>query len=193
MLILDMYATTFPVILSGIFNMIFTKTRFYKKHKTPIDHDKRLSDGKRILGDNKTWIGFFSMIVFCIVTQLIWGFILKALELETHSDLYHMHANQYEYNLLIGFLFGLTYMLFELPNSFVKRRLDIEPGKTQNSAIGHIFFVIDQIDSLVGVMAVIFLFSDISFFKYLGYIALGGITHVGINFILLKIRIRRNL
>lgn len=193
MLILDMYATTFPVILSGVFNMIFTKTSVYKKYKTPIDGYKYLSDGKRLFGDNKTWIGFFAMIVFCIVTQLVWGFILKTLELETHNELYHIHANQSVYNLLIGFLFGFTYVLFELPNSFVKRRLDIEPGKTQNSTVGIVFFMIDQIDSLIGVMAVIYLFSDISFFKYLGYIALGGLTHIGINFILFKFKIRRNL
>lgn len=188
-----MYATTFPVILSGVFNMIFIKTRVYKKHKTPIDHYRCLSDGKRLLGDNKTWIGFFAMIFFCSVTQIVWGFILKEWELETHNELYRIHTNQFVYNLLIGFLFGLTYMLFELPNSFIKRRLDIEPGKTQNSAVGIVFFMIDQIDSLIGVMAVIYFFSDISFFKYLCYIALGGLTHIGINFILFKFKIRRNL
>ena len=36
----------------------------------------------------------------------------------------------FTYNLLIGALLGLFYALFELPNSFLKRRLDIKPGKT---------------------------------------------------------------
>lgn len=187
-----MYVTALPVIASGILNMIFTKTKLYKRHCSPIDRGKCLSDGKRIFGKNKTWIGFFSMIFFCILTQIIFGFILKQTGLESHNELYAIYDNSFVYNLLIGFLFGLTYMLFELPNSFVKRRLNIEPGKTVFSPIGLIFFIADQIDSLIGVMAVIYFFSGISFLKYLGYIALGGITHIVINAVLFKIKIRRN-
>lgn len=193
MMILDMYITTLPVILSGIFNMVFTKTGIYRRHKYPIDNYKCFTDGRRILGDNKTWIGFFSMIVLCIVTQMICGGILKTAGMETHNELYRLHDNITPYNMLVGVLFGLTYMILELPNSFVKRRLDIEPGKTKNSVMGAMFFVIDQIDSLIGVMAVIYVMSDISFWKYLGYVALGGITHIVINLILYKAKIRRNV
>lgn len=193
MLILDMYVTAFPVILSGILNMVFTKTGFYRRHRTPIDRGRCFRDGRRILGDNKTWIGFFVMVALCAVIQPVFGLFLRQTGLEPHNELYRIHTNRFAYNVLIGFLFGLTYMLLELPNSFVKRRLGIEPGQTRRSGIGVVFFVIDQIDSLIGVMAVIYVFSDISFLKYLGYIALGGMTHIGINLILLKIRIRRNL
>lgn len=193
MLILNMYITAFPVILSGILNMIFTKTGFYQRHRTPIDRGRCLRDGRRLLGDNKTWVGFFAMIAFCAAIQPVFGLLLRQAGLEAHNELYRIHANRFDYNLLIGFLFGLTYMLLELPNSFVKRRLGIDPGKTRRSGIGAVFFVVDQIDSLIGVMAVIYAFSDISFLKYLGYIALGGMTHIGINLVLFKARIRRNL
>lgn len=192
-MILDMYVTAFPVILSGILNMVFTKTGFYQRHRTPIDRGRCLRDGRRILGDNKTWAGFFAMIAFCTAIQPVFGLFLRRTGLEAHNELYRIHTNRFAYNLLIGFLFGLAYMLLELPNSFVKRRLGIEPGKTRRSGIGAVFFVIDQIDSLIGVMAVIYAFSGISFGKYLGYIALGGVTHIGINLVLYKIRIRRNL
>lgn len=173
--------------------MLFTKSSIYRKYRAPLDHYKCLPDGRRVFGDNKTWIGFFSMIFFCAAAQVIQGFVLSVSGLETRSDLYILHENRPVYNLLIGFLFGLAYMLLELPNSFIKRRLGIRPGKTERSARGIVFFVIDQIDSLIGVMAVIYIFSDISFYKYLGYIALGGITHIAINFVLFKTKIRRNL
>ena len=192
-MILNMYVTAFPVILSGILNMAFTRTGFYQRHRMPIDRGQCLRDGRRILGDNKTWVGFFAMIALCAVIQPVFGLFLQQTGLETHNELYRIHTNRFVYNVWIGFLFGLAYMLLELPNSFVKRRLGIEPGKTHRSGIGAVFFVIDQIDSLIGVMAVIYVFSDISFQKYLGYIALGGITHIGINLVLFKIRIRRNL
>lgn len=193
MLILNMYITTLPVILSGILNMVFTKTKVYKKYNFPIDKNKYLADGKRIFGDNKTWIGFASMIFICIAVQLLWGSVARLSGLDAHNELYHLHQNRFSYNLLIGALWGLVYMLLELPNSFIKRRLDIEPGKTKKSAVGAVFFVIDQIDSLIGVAAVIYFFSDISFVKCLGYIALGGITHIVVNLILFKLKVRRNL
>ena len=56
----------FPLILGGIANMVFTKTKFYKKHASPMDKGKVWKDGKRVFGENKTWIGFVSMIIFCI-------------------------------------------------------------------------------------------------------------------------------
>ena len=80
-------------------------------------------------------------------------------------------------------------MFFELPNSFIKRRLDIKPGKTTNL----FFFVFDQIDSLIGVMLVLFFTSDINLWIYLCYVGLGGLTHIVINLILYKLRVRKNL
>ena len=192
-MIINMYITALPIIISGIVNMLFTKTELYKKHKTPIDRNKCLKDGKRLFGDNKTYIGFISMIIISIVVQIFYGILIKKLEAEQHSELYNVYENCFSYNLLLGFLFGFLYMILELPNSFIKRRIDIKPGETKKSFIGFIFLIIDQIDSLIGVMFVIYIYSNISFLKYIGYIALGGITHLGLNVILYILKIRRNI
>ena len=121
-MIINMYITAMPIIISGILNMLFTKTSIYKKYRHPIDRYRCLKDGKRILGDNKTYIGFISMIIISIVIQIIYGCVLKILNLEEHSELYNIHENQFLYNMLLGFLFGFIYMILELPNSFLKRR-----------------------------------------------------------------------
>ena len=72
--VLNMYITMLPLILSGIMNMVFVKkSKLYKKYNFPIDMHKTLKDGKRIFGDNKTAIGFISMIVFCIIIQVMYG------------------------------------------------------------------------------------------------------------------------
>lgn len=84
-------------------------------------------------------------------------------------------------------------MISELPNSFIKRRLNIDAGKTDSGIKGFLFFVIDQIDSLLGVMFVLFLFSDFSFWKYLGYVALGALTHISVNLILYLTKVRKNI
>ena len=60
-----MYITLLPVILGGIGNMLFVKTVFYKKHRKPID------GGKNIFGNNKTWIGAFSMIIQVTIFQIL--------------------------------------------------------------------------------------------------------------------------
>ena len=65
------------------------------------------------------------------------------------------------YNILIGFLLGLGYSLFELPNSFIKRRLDIKPGKTTNGFKKMFFIFLDQADSVFGVCLVVCLFYKI--------------------------------
>ena len=83
-------------------------------------------------------------------------------------------------------------MICELPNSFIKRRINIMPGKTDKGIKGIIFFVIDQIDSLIGVFFVLMLFNGMSLSRYLLYLFVGALTHISINLLLYGLRIRRN-
>lgn len=182
-----------PLIVGGIANIIFTKTKLYIKHKTPIDLGKKLKDGKRIFGDNKTIIGALSMILFCTVFQVAFGWFCELLGLNAINDLYNVRPNTVGLNLLFGALIGVTYMLFELPNSFIKRRLDIEAGKQGKGFLGALFFAIDQIDSLVGVMFVLCLFSDIGISGYFKYVLVGAFTHIAINVVLRLLKLRKSL
>lgn len=188
----NIYITMMPLILAGIINMVFTKTKLYRKNKCPIDLGKNFIDGKRLFGDNKTYIGFISMILFCIIFQVIWSIICKYLGFENNNELYFIYENTIHFNILIGFLFGFTYMICELPNSFIKRRINIMPGKTDKGIKGIIFFVIDQIDSLIGVFFVLMLFNGMSLSRYLLYLFVGALTHISINLLLYGLRIRRN-
>lgn len=190
---LDMYFTMAPLILAGVANMLFTKTKLYQKLRSPIDGGKVMADQRRIFGNNKTWIGFFSMIFFCTLFQLIFGIFCNAADLNSHCDIYSIHENTLSLNLIFGSLTGSIYMISELPNSFIKRRLDIKDGKTEHGLKGLLFFIIDQIDSLVGVMLLLYFFSDISIKKYFLYVLLGGFTHIAINTILYLVKVRKNI
>ena len=191
--LLHMYLTILPLTISGILNMVFTKTKLYQKHKSPIDRGRVLKDGKRIFGDNKTWIGFISMVLISTCVHAASGVIVKMLNISHCSDLYGVYDNTILYNSFVGFMFGLIYMLSELPNSFIKRRLDIKAGKTDKGIKGLVFFIIDQIDSLVGVSLLIFLLSNITLWKSVGYVALGAITHITVNLVLYLLKVRKNL
>ena len=192
-MIISMYLTLSSLILAGIANMIFTKTRLYKKYNKPIDFFKTFKDGKRIFGDNKTWIGFISMILFSIIFQVLIGIICNTANINEMNEFYKMYDNTLAINIIIGALIGFAYMICELPNSFVKRRVNIIPGKTGGGLIGKIFFIVDQTDSLIGVVFVLYLFSGINLFKCIFYIVLGAITHIAINLVLFLLKIRRNL
>ena len=189
----DMYVTAMPVILGGVGNMIFTKTPLYKNHRAPMDGGRVWRDGKRILGDNKTWIGFGSMVALTAASQVVWGRHCARCGLNALHDIYRVRENTLGLNLACGTLCGLAYAALELPNSFIKRRLDIRPGKTEGGALGKAFFVVDQIDSLLGVFLVLKAYAGFSWARYVQFIFLGAGTHVGVNFALYKLHIRKNL
>lgn len=190
-MILKMYVTMIPVIIGGILNMLFVKTPFYRRSNAPIDGGRFLRDGKRIFGGNKTWIGFFGMIVFCALAQAVWGAV--CLRIPDMCYIYLRFENTPLFNLAAGACMGCAYMLFELPNSFIKRRLDIPDGKTVGGAKGRVFFVIDQVDSLFGVAAVYALLYPMPVWQFFLYILLGAVTHISVNSLLFALKIRKDL
>ena len=54
-------------------------------------------------------------------------------------------------------------MVSELPNSFIKRQIDIAPGATTSGILNLFFYIFDQIDYLVGVWIVFAFFVGVTF------------------------------
>lgn len=189
--ILKMYITIFPVIIAGILNMLFVKTPLYKRFNRPIDGGGTFCDGKRIFGDNKTWAGFCGMTVFAAAAQVLWGLVCT--KFPERCLIYSRFENTPLFNLAAGAAMGFAYVLFELPNSFIKRRLDIPSGKTVRGVKGAVFFVVDQIDSLFGVTLVYAALFPMTAAVYFSYILLGAVTHLAVSSILYAAKIRKNL
>ena len=191
--ILRLYITLMPVILAGIFNMIFVKSRVLEKTYIPMDQNRTWRDGKPLFGPNKTWKGFFGMVVLTALSQVAWGALLAQLPAwQTLHLVYTYQPNTPLFNLLLGALLGLSYVLFELPNSFIKRRLDIPAGKPANNHWRTAFILIDQIDSLFGCALVLALFSPVSLSQFLLLLAIGTLTHLGVNRLLYLAKLRKN-
>jgi CDP-diglyceride synthetase len=193
MIILRLYITLLGPVIAGIVNSIFCKLNILNCLKVPIDFNKKFKDKKRIFGDHKTWKGFMGYLIFNILVSIILGFIWKLSKLEHLNYFYINHDNTIIYNILIGFLLGLSYALFELPNSFIKRRLDIEPGKTIDGAKKVFFIIFDQADSVFGVALIVWLFYPIGIWIYLLFIVVGTITHLLINILLYFLHLRKNM
>src|SRR6185436_20528411 len=88
-------------------------------------------------------VGIGTAIVLGIQASLLHGRpIIQAIELFDYG-----RVNAW----LLGFLVGAAAMCGELPNSFVKRQLDVRPGESASGMIGLVLYVVDQVDLLVGV------------------------------------------
>ncbi len=191
--ILMMYMTLLTPIFAGILNMIWCKLNILKKLKVPMDFGKKFIDGKRIFGGNKTWKGFLGYLLLNTICSVLFGLIFNLFNLNNLNYFYINHSNTFFYNVYIGVLLGLGYSLFELPNSFLKRRLDIEPGKNTNGFKRIFFIFLDQADSVFGCCLVVSFFYNMTIGFYLMYVLLGALTHIILNMLLYFMRLRKNM
>ena len=188
-----MYVTLVPTILAGVMVMLWCKLPILKAIARPIDFGKNFVDGKRLFGDNKTWKGMLGYIIFNTLFSALWGFACMGGALKDLNFFYQYHENTIPFNLLIGVLLGLGYSIFELPNSFLKRRLDITPGKSI-SGFWKVFFVfLDQADSVFGVALVVWFFYPLGILLYLLYVLVGAATHLILNMMLYFMHLRKNM
>ncbi|UPQ86247.1 CDP-archaeol synthase [Ignavigranum ruoffiae] len=191
--IISLYISMLPVIIGASLNMAFCKSPLFKQLNRPLDGNRTFSDQEPIFGRNKTYKGFIGMMVITALCQGLWGALLAYLPLAESLNLYYRNqSNRLSYNLLLGGLLGFAYVLFELPNSFLKRRLQILPGKHARSDWFWPFFVLDQIDSLIGIVFFSCLVTRISWPEALGIIGLGFFTHIFVNQCLYRFHLRAN-
>jgi hypothetical protein len=112
----------------------------------PIDAGKTLR-GRPLFGHSKTWRGPIAVaagasVVFGLQRHCLHDVAaLASLELVDYARLP---------GWWFGALLGAAAELSELPNSFVKRQLGIEPGGTARGLPGVAFFLWDQLDILLG-------------------------------------------
>lgn len=162
------YFLLLPAILGGILNMVSVKLPILKSWQIPMDRGKTLGDGKRVFGDNKTWKGFFGMIVLTALSAwLFWH-------------------DTFRYSYLCGAWLGFAYVLFELPNSFIKRRLNIQSGKNG----GLLQTLIDQADSAVGYALFMLFIYPLTLLEWISMVLIATVTHYIFNVLLFYLKLR---
>jgi hypothetical protein len=78
---------------------------------------------------------------------------------------------------------GLACGLSELPNSFIKRQLDIAPGATASGWINAIFYIFDQVDFLGWYMDRVGVCVEISLIRIVYSFVFLFISHQVISFL----------
>ena len=158
-----------PLIISNTLHMVIVKKSFFSSLAIPVS--------AKLFGKNKTWRGF-------VIVPLINAFLLTMINLLL-PYLSNTRA------LIIGFLLGFAYMLFELPNSYLKRRLGIGPG---DKAGNHrwLLMLIDKTDSSFGVSLFSYFLLDLSLVQFLQLFLISVLTHIVFSYILLVTGIKKS-
>jgi hypothetical protein len=108
----------------------------------PIDGGATIR-GHRVFGANKTWRGAIIMTAGVVAFA---GVLAQFPAYWSQLPSKIQHAGP----LIFGLLLGLGVVIGELPNSFLKRQLNIQPGSQRFSIVGAFFIVLDQGDFVLG-------------------------------------------
>ena len=99
------------------------------------------------------WRGFVVMPPAAAIAFWAVGSLRPGLPRWLASGMWELSSAQYA---AVGLACGFAFMLAELPNSFLKRQLDVAPGMApRGRGLAAAFFVLDRVDSVLGVLIIL--------------------------------------
>jgi hypothetical protein len=141
-----------PLLPAAIAHGLCVKYDWLNGLKRPLDFGLKFK-GKRIFGEHKTWRAPVVYVVFCTLGTMFQAWLQSKGDL----PLWLCLVDYETYGTLVGILMGLGMAAGELPNSFLKRQLDVAPGKRKKGLLGIVFFLFDQVDLVIGIWVFLFL------------------------------------
>jgi hypothetical protein len=135
-----------PLLLAALAHGFCIRYDWFSSLKKPMDFGLSLR-GKRVFGDNKTWRGLLVHVIFCVLGATAQGWLQKQGVIPPGLAFF----DYARHGPVVGFFLGMGMTIGELPNSFLKRQLDIPPGHRRRGAGGLFFFFLDQVDLVLGI------------------------------------------
>ncbi|MCC6045838.1 MAG: CDP-2,3-bis-(O-geranylgeranyl)-sn-glycerol synthase [Ignisphaera sp.] len=133
----------------------------FQRH--PIDFGKKFVDGRRILGDSKSWEG----LITGILTGTLAGYM---------QSLYQLIKAPTNF-VIVGFVLSIGAMIGDILGAFIKRRLGLNPGEPV-LLLDQLLFII----TALGLSTILNLLK-LSLFEWLMAITLTFILHIITNFL----------
>jgi hypothetical protein len=158
-----------PLVLANVLHMIVVKKNHFAVLNKPINTNA--------FGSNKTWRGFVFVPLINAFLLFLFSFLLPQ-----YSPIF---------SAVLGFAFGLAYMLSELPNSYLKRRIGIASG-AQALSNAWIFSLIDKSDSALGVCLTYLVLTSAPFMQVFYLFIISIFLHISISYTLVKLKIKRS-
>jgi len=178
---------TVAFIVAGLAHSAWLRTSASRRLLLPIDGGARFR-GKRVFGENKTVRGFVVMVPAAAASFALFHGVVSRAAPAIASDLWRLDTVGYA---ALGAWAGLGFMLGELPNSFVKRQLDIAPGMAPPSRVGTAaVFVIDRVDSIVGMLATISLVVPTPWMTWAYVLLIGPGIHLAFSALLYRMGVK---
>lgn len=164
-----LYAFVLPLFIGNILHMLVVKKNLFSALAKPVSEP--------LFGKGKTYRGFIVLPLCCACSSFIVSFF-------THSDLLLSFST--------GFLLGFFYMLGELPNSRIKRKMGISSGES-DARYRLLQLVVDKLDSLIVLAIVYYFLVEIPFILLVKLIVLSLGIHLIFSWILFRLRIKKNI
>jgi CDP-diglyceride synthetase len=176
------YVTFMPALVAGVLNMVWVRLPVARRLKAPLDGGRVFKDGRYWLGPNKTYKGLVGMVALAALASSGWGWLCGAWPAlgACHRVQQHLGSGL-GVSLAYGIALGAAYALFELPNSFLKRRLGVVPGRSATGGAKPALIVLDQCDSVVGMVLVAWWPAQLTAAEAAWWLVLGGATHLALN------------
>ena len=136
-----------PVLLAGLLHVLVIRRRWLAPLATIRLDGGATWRGRPLFGANKTLRGALVMPVACAALSLLQVALLQSWAERRGVAIPWQGAHPAAF----GALAGLGYVVGELPNSLVKRQLDIAPGETAAGGWrAALAWAVDQVDSVAG-------------------------------------------
>jgi len=160
--------------LSGAAHLLWLRSGLSRRFAWPVDAGLHFR-GRRLFGANKRVCGFMALPPVSALTFLLLGSTREWLPPALVSGLWPLTAWQYAG---LGLVCGLAFMLAELPNSFVKRQLDIPPGQAPSQAwLRPVIMLVDRYDSVLGVLVAMSLLVPVHWMTWVLVLVVGPVVH----------------
>jgi len=165
-----------PLLLAAIAHGLCIRFDWLSRLRKPLDLGQSLR-GKRIFGDHKTLRAPVLYVSFCTLGTMVQTW----LQSKDYLPVWLLLVDYEEYSYLVGILLGLGMAVGELPNSFLKRQMDIAPGKRRGGLLGIAFFLFDQVDLAIGIWVFLFLLISPSWLLVAWSFLLTIVLHIAVS------------
>jgi len=178
---------TVAFVLAGLAHAAWLRAAASRRLLIPIDGGARFR-GRRLFGENKTIRGFVVIVPAASAAFAVLHAMTVRLAPSIAADLWRLDTAGYA---ALGALAGLGFMLGELPNSFVKRQLDVAPGMAPPGRIGTaITFVVDRVDSIVGMLIALSLAAPTASMTWVYVLLIGPGIHLAFSALLYRLGVK---
>jgi CDP-2,3-bis-(O-geranylgeranyl)-sn-glycerol synthase len=174
-------------IASGVLHVLWLRHPWSLPLKVPLDGGRTFR-GKRLFGDNKTVRGLIVIIPATGLSFLCIGLLRASLPAWFSAGIWPSPPLVYA---VAGLLAGFGFMAGELPNSFIKRQCGIAPGgKPRRLPWRILTALIDRIDSVIGVLAMLSLLLPVPWQTWVYLLVIGPGVHFLFSVWLFRLRVK---